>query len=411
VSSRKFSKTQTRLWRVEAGASPDQAASRPDRAEGRSDVVATEEPLEIRLRWGGAHTRTVAVTMRTPGADRELAAGFLFAEGVIAGAAQIARITPLIAGPGGAGLTAGPSYVPPPPGSHGSNGPKGSFRSDSSDSSAASGGADGAAELEAASACSNVLEVELAGEHAPELASLERHFFATSACGVCGKAGLETLRVRVSGEMPPGPLLAPALIASLPAKLRAAQGLFEATGGLHAAALFDSRGELLAVREDVGRHNALDKLVGWALLAGRIPLHGHVLLVSGRTSYEILQKSVVAGLPVVCAISAPSSLAVELALRFGVTLVGFLRGERCNVYSGIERIAVAPDEPAEWLLPAAAAEAAGTANAGGRAVQIPRDPLTSPAAAVPRQRRRERFPILPATAESAGAPPARRRPL
>ncbi len=406
MSSRKFSKTHTRLWRVEAGASLGQAASRPDRAEGRSDVVATEEPLEIRLRWGGEHTRTVAVTMRTPGADRELAVGFLFAEGVIAGAAQIARITPLIAGPGGAGLTAGPSYVPPPPGSHGPNG------SSRSNSSAGSGGADdGAGELEAASACSNVLEVELAGEHAPELASLERHFFATSACGVCGKAGLETLRVRVSGEMPPGPRLAPALIASLPAKLRAAQGLFEATGGLHAAALFDSQGELLAVREDVGRHNALDKLVGWALLAGRIPLHGHVLLVSGRTSYEILQKSVVAGLPVVCAISAPSSLAVELALRFGVTLVGFLRGERCNVYSGIERIAVAPDEPAEWLLPAANAEAIGTADAGGRGVQMPRDPLTSPGAAEPRQRRRERFPILPATAEGAGAPPARRRPL
>jgi FdhD protein len=368
VSSRKFSKTPTRLWRVEAGGSPDQVPARPDRAEARSDMVATEEPLEIRLRWGGTQTRTVAVTMRTPGADRELAAGFLFAEGVIAGAAEIARITPLMAGPGGAGLTAGPSYVPA------ADAPKASGVSDST----------AADELEAASACSNVLEVELEGEHAPELASLERHFFATSACGVCGKAGLETLRLRVSAEMPPGPCIAPALIASLPAKLRAAQGLFEATGGLHAAALFDSQGELLAVREDVGRHNALDKLVGWALLAGRLPLHDHVLLVSGRTSYEILQKSVVAGLPVVCAISAPSSLAVELAQRFGVTLVGFLRGERCNVYSGIERIGVTPAEPAEGSVLVAAE---------------------------PRQRRRERFAILPASGDRPGASPARRRPL
>jgi formate dehydrogenase accessory protein FdhD len=465
VSSRKFSKTQARLWRVEAGGSAEQATSRPARAEARADVVATEEPLEIRLRWGGTSTRTVAVTMRTPGADRELAAGFLFAEGVIASAAEIARITPLLAGPGGVGLTPGPSYVPAAfsfdptgsgkspakgatsakrgerPGSAGSLGASrasenaavakraGSARASRASESAATAGAletaSGAntaeigetaetAELEAASACSNVLEVELAGEHAPELASLERHFFATSACGVCGKAGLETLRLRVSAEMPPGPRLAPALIASLPAKLRAAQGLFDATGGLHAAALFDSQGELLAVREDVGRHNALDKLVGWALLAGRLPLHDHVLLVSGRTSYEILQKSVVAGLPVVCAISAPSSLAVELALRFGVTLIGFLRGERCNVYSGIERIAVVPAEPVEWLAAAGAgrierSDAGG--HAGGRGAPSLRDPMTSPPAE-PRQRRRERFPILPASAGgSPGAHPARRRPL
>jgi FdhD protein len=365
VSSRKFSKTRTHLWRVEAASAAERAAGRPDRAEGSADVVATEEPLEIRLRWGGTQTRTVAVTMRTPGADRELAAGFLFAEGVIGGAAQIARITPLMAGP--AGLTAVPSYAP---------------------GDLTSGGA--ASELEEASACSNVLEVELAGEQAPELASLERHFFATSACGVCGKAGLETLRVRVGAEMPPGPRVAPALLASLPAKLRAAQGLFEATGGLHAAALFDGRGELLAVREDVGRHNALDKLVGWALLAGRLPLHGHLLLVSGRTSYEILQKSVVAGLPVVCAISAPSSLAVELAQRFGVTLVGFLRGERCNVYSGIERIEVTPLAASEAGVGVAAATSAAARKAG----------------------RRERFAILPASGKGAAAADLpRRRPV
>jgi FdhD protein len=348
VSSRKFSKTPARLWRVEAG-----------QAEARSDLVATEEPLEIRLRWGGTETRTVAVTMRTPGADRELATGFLFAEGVIAAPAEIARITPLMAGP--TGLSAGPSYVP----------------ADLAAGAAPGEAADNATALEEASACSNVLEVELATDQAPELASLERHFFATSACGVCGKAGLETLRLRVDTELPPGPRLTPALIASLPAKLRAAQGLFEATGGLHAAALFDAQGELLAVREDVGRHNALDKLVGWALLAGRLPLHDHVLLVSGRTSYEILQKSVVAGLPVVCAISAPSSLAVELAQRFGVTLIGFLRGERCNVYSGVERVAARL--PVELPDQRSAVDAA---------------PPTGLAA-----RRRQRFTILPAATD------------
>jgi FdhD protein len=288
VSQGKLSKTPTHLWRVEGAA-----------IDGRPDVLATEEPLEIRLRWED-RTRTVALTMRTPGADAELAAGFLFAEGVVADRSQIARMTSV----------GGPQHLPMPPGE-----------------------------------CSNEIEVELAGCDEPDLASLERHFFSTSACGVCGKAGLETLRLRVTGELPPGPRVAPAVLCALPAKLRAAQGLFEATGGLHAAALFTSDGELLAVREDVGRHNALDKLVGWAMLGGMLPLHDHLLLVSGRTSYEILQKSAVAGLPVVCAVSAPSSLAVELAERFGITLIGFLRGNRFNVYSGLQRITGAPAVP------------------------------------------------------------------
>jgi FdhD protein len=272
-------KTDARVFRVG-----------PDGAEERPDLVATEEPLEIRLVQEGK-TRTVAVTMRTPGAmssDVELALGFLFAEGVIAHRGQVRRAAPC------AGPDAG---------------------------------------------CANILEVELApGVPEPELAGLDRHFFSTSACGVCGKAGLDTLQLRVTEQIPPGPSVSPEIVSSLPEKLRQAQGLFDATGGLHAAALFDAGGRLLAAREDVGRHNALDKLIGWAFQEDRLPLHDHIVMVSGRSSYEILQKSLVAGVPVVCAVSAPSSLAVELAERFGVTLIGFLRSDRFNVYSGVERI-------------------------------------------------------------------------
>ena len=270
-------KTGARVWQVGPGG-----------VEERPDQVATEEPLEIRLVQAG-RTRTVAVTMRTPGEDAELALGFLFAEGVIERREQVRRAAPC----------AGPE-----PG------------------------------------CANIIEVELAkGVPEPELAGLERHFFSTSACGVCGKAGLDALRLRVPGAMPPGPAVPAEVVAALPARLREAQGLFASTGGLHAAALFDAEGRLLAAREDVGRHNALDKLVGWAFGEGRLPLHEHVVMVSGRSSYEILQKCLAAGVPVVCAVSAPSSLAVELADRFGITLVGFLREDRFNVYSGVERIA------------------------------------------------------------------------
>jgi FdhD protein len=275
--------------------------------EESPDELATEEPLEIRLIQGGKR-RTVAVTMRTPGADAELALGFLFAEGVIRGRDDVRRVAPCI----DTGINTGESE-------------------------------------EAESGCANVMEVELAdGLAEPELAGLERHFFATSACGVCGKASLDALTVRLPGAITAGPEIPAAVITALPERLRAAQGMFATTGGLHAAALFDAAGELLAVREDVGRHNALDKLIGWALGEGRLPLAGHVVLVSGRSSYEILQKALMAGVPVVCAVSAPSSLAVELAERFGLTLVGFLRGDRFNVYSGVERVAGAP---ARKLLP------------------------------------------------------------
>lgn len=252
-----------------------------------TDHLAAEEPLEIRLVHAG-QLQTVAITMRTPGDDEELAAGFLYAEGVVRERAEISSILPR------------PAFEGAP---------------------------------------SNVVDVELApGVPQPELASLERHFFSTSACGVCGKATLEALAVKASRPVASGPPLAPETILSFPARLSSAQGIFAATGGLHAAALFNWNGELLSVREDVGRHNALDKLLGRALLDGKLPLSDHLVLVSGRSSYEILQKSVMAGVPVVCAVSAPSSLAVEMAERFGVTLVGFLRGDRFNVYAGRGRI-------------------------------------------------------------------------
>jgi FdhD protein len=255
------------------------------RASTRPDHLATEEPLEIRVVAGG-ESRAVAVTMRTPGADFELAVGFLFAEGVIAGRDGVRRIT----------------YCAEGDQRH------------------------------------NIVNVELAAGAVPDLRSLERHFFTTSACGVCGKATLDALELRGCAPRTGGPEVPIEVLYGLPDRLRQSQGLFDTTGGLHAAGLFDAGGDLLAVREDVGRHNALDKLVGWAVLDGRVPLAGSVLLVSGRSSYEILQKAIVAGLAMVCGISAPSSLAVDLAERFGVTLVGFLRARRCNVYAHPERV-------------------------------------------------------------------------
>jgi FdhD protein len=281
----KGSKTGARLWRVEAG-----------RFEARPDQLATEEPLEINLLSDGT-SRTVAVTMRTPGADPELALGFLYGEGILAGPERVVRVGPCQTRKG-----------------------------------------------KTAAECANIVEVELGEGPAPDWKKLERHFFTTSACGVCGKAGLENLAFRAPAALPEGPRITPELVATLPEELRRAQGLFDATGGLHAAALFDAAGRLLALREDVGRHNALDKLIGWAFLNDRLPLHDHLVMVSGRSSYEILQKCLVAGVPIVCSVSAPSSLAVDLARRFGVTLIGFLRGDRFNVYHGVERIVGAPVE-------------------------------------------------------------------
>jgi FdhD protein len=275
---RRGSKTRVRVRVVEDG----QARVRPD-------SLATEEPMEMRLVSGGAR-QTVAVTMRTPGADFELAAGFLYGEGIISSPDDIQKISYCV----DADVDAEQRY--------------------------------------------NIVNVELRGGRDYDPRSLERHFYTTSACGVCGKASLEQLELRGCPVIPPGPEVAPETIYSLPEKLREAQGLFEATGGLHAAALFDAEGELVALREDVGRHNATDKLVGWALLEGRLPLRDHIVMVSGRSSFEILQKCLAAGVPIVCAISAPSSLAVDVARRFDMTLVGFLRGNRFNVYAGFNRV-------------------------------------------------------------------------
>jgi FdhD protein len=279
MSVRPGGQTSARVWAIERG------DVRP-----RSDRLATEEPLEIRLRAGG-ELRTLAVTMRTPGADFELVAGFLNSEGVVSSPEEIRRM----------------SYC-----------------------------VDREVDEEQRW---NIVNVDLAASALPELPSLERHFLTSSACGVCGKATLDSLRAAGCRVLPPGPTISPQVVVGLSDALRNSQGLFSKTGGLHAAGLFDSAGTLLAVREDVGRHNALDKLVGWALGARRLPLSECVVMVSGRASYEIMQKALVAGAPIVCAVSAPSSLAVSLAQEFGMTLVGFLRGERFNVYAGRERIA------------------------------------------------------------------------
>ena len=257
-------------------------------ARVRPDQLATEEPMEIRVA-GGGERRIVAVTMRTPGADFELAAGFLFSEGVVAGREGIRSIRYCL----DRDVEPDQRY--------------------------------------------NVVTVEVAGPALPGLETMERHFVTSSACGVCGKASLEALQLR-AGPVAGGPQVRAGTLHRLPEELRRAQGVFSSTGGLHAAGLFTSEGELVAAREDVGRHNAVDKLLGWALLEGRLPLSEHVLVVSGRSSYEILQKAVTAGVPVVCSVSAPSSLAVEVARAFGVTLVGFLRHGRFNVYAGEARI-------------------------------------------------------------------------
>ena len=252
----------------------------------KTDTLVAEEPLEIRL--GG---RPLTITMRTPGDDFELAAGFLVGEGVVARAEEIRSIV-YCAGATDDGVN---TY--------------------------------------------NIVDVVLAdGVVLPDL-TLERNFYTTSSCGLCGKASLDAVRMVARWSVREDPLrLDPATIATLPDRLRAAQRVFERTGGLHAAGLFDASGELLCVREDVGRHNAVDKLVGWALQRDLLPLTGATLLVSGRASFELAQKAVMAGIPAMAAVSAPSSLAVELAAETGLTLIGFLRGTTMNVYAGAERL-------------------------------------------------------------------------
>ena len=258
------------------------------------DLLVTEEPLEIRVIVDGRVWMST-VTMRTPGADFELAAGFLHGEQLIREADDIQRL---------------------------------SYCVDRS--------------IEPAQRY-NIVNVVLRKGAEPELGPPQRSLTMTSACGVCGKASLDALRLRGVPTIPTGQRVAVATVRALPEALRTGQRLFASTGGLHAAGLFNMTGQLVTVREDIGRHNAVDKLLGWALLERMLPLHQHLLMVSGRTSYEILQKALVAGVPVVCAVSAPSSLAVALANEFGMTLVGFLRGERFNIYTGTERIELGPN--------------------------------------------------------------------
>lgn len=253
--------------------------------EYRADRVVGEEPLEIRAAGPGQDPVAVAVTMRTPGYEDELAAGFLRTEGLIAGA-EILRFE-----------RGDPVEMNQP---------------------------------------DDRITVRLARAFDASVVA-ERHFVATASCGICGKASLDEVAVR-SDAIPPGPVVTRSVVLALPDMLRAAQRAFDETGGLHAAALFTPTGELLALREDVGRHNALDKLVGSQVIAKTMPLNERILMVSGRVSFEIVQKAAVAGIPIVCAVSAPSDLAVESAERLGVTLVGFLRGDGFNVYAHDERI-------------------------------------------------------------------------
>jgi FdhD protein len=250
------------------------------------DTLAAEEPLEIRV-----NGRPLVVTMRTPGDDFDLAAGFLVSEGVVRRAEEVAGIRYC------AGATA-----------------------------------DGVNTY-------NVVDVVLAAGVAPPDPSLERNFYTTSSCGLCGKASLDAVRTVAAWSVRDDPIrLEPEVVSTLPDTLRTAQRVFDRTGGLHAAGLFSADGRLHCLREDIGRHNAVDKVVGWALRDGRLPLRDTVLMVSGRASFELVQKAVMAGIPVLAAVSAPSSLAADLAADAGLTLIGFLRGASMNVYAGAHRL-------------------------------------------------------------------------
>lgn len=281
--SRRPSLRPVEINRVDVGRKPQQ------------DVVATEEPLEIRLELDAADgsriERSISITMRTPGNDEELALGFLYSEGIVKDKADV-----LIARPCG----------PPAP-----NG------------------------------LINVVRVELAAGVGVELDRLERHFYTSSSCGVCGKASLDAVAVQGRFDIAANDFsVSRELLCRLPELLRSEQAVFTETGGLHASGLFDEQGNLLAAREDVGRHNALDKLIGNRLQAAALPLTSHAIVLSGRASFELMQKAMMAGCPIVAAVGAPSSLAVDLAQEFGMTLVGFLRPDSFNIYAHPERIQI-----------------------------------------------------------------------
>jgi FdhD protein len=264
-----------------------------DGLDETSDVVATEEPLEIRLEFDAAdgqrREQSISITMRTPGNDEELAVGFLYSEGIVRKADDVALARPC---------------GPPAP-----NG------------------------------LINVVRVELARGVAVDLNRLERHFYTSSSCGVCGKASLEAVAVQGRFDIAANVFaVARDVLGGLPEALRSDQAVFEQTGGLHASGLFDATGKIFAVREDVGRHNALDKLIGSRLSADALPLSSYGLVLSGRASFELMQKAMMAGCPVVAAVGAPSSLAVDLAREFGITLVGFLKRDRFNIYARPDRV-------------------------------------------------------------------------
>jgi FdhD protein len=273
----------------------------------RTDVLAIEEPLEIRLAWSAPQDKearelakpgngteridqTLSITMRTPGQDLELALGFLLSEGIVQSRDDVDSYK-----------HCGPAVRP-----------------------------DGT---------SNIVRVRIAPGRAIDVSRLERHFYTSSSCGVCGKTSLEAVRCAPHAPLPKDtPILHAATVHALPGALRCGQQVFERTGGLHAAGLFDAAGNLVAVHEDVGRHNALDKLVGARLLDGALPASSYVLMVSGRASFELVQKAVMAGIPIMAAVGAPSSLAVDLAREEGLTVLGFVRDGRFNIYTGPHRI-------------------------------------------------------------------------
>ena len=257
----------------------------------RPDTLTAEEPLEIRVGTPGHPHQPLAVTMRTPGDDLDLALGFLLTEGLIAEAGDVLT----------AQLCAGDNE----PNTY------------------------------------NVVDVTLAPHVPPPDVDPARNFYTTSSCGVCGKASIDAVRTRSRFDVAADQLSVAAKdLVAMPDRLRAGQQAFDRTGGLHAAGLFTAGGDLVCIREDVGRHNAVDKVVGWALRESRLPLSGHVLLVSGRASFELVQKAAMAGIPMLAAVSAPSTLAMDLAAESGLTLVGFLRGATLNVYAGANRVAV-----------------------------------------------------------------------
>ncbi|MEV4689285.1 formate dehydrogenase accessory sulfurtransferase FdhD [Microbacterium sp. LWH3-1.2] len=280
----------------------------------RADTLVVEEPLEMRVAG-----EPLTVTMRTPGNDIELAAGFLVSEGVMSAAADL-RSAIHCGGPG-------TGSVPPTPLLTIGVGPMPAV----------------VAPAASTENTYNVLDIALAPELAPLVTDIARNFYTTSSCGVCGTASIEAIEKRSRYDVgTDAAAVDAALLTRLPDELRAGQTVFDKTGGLHAAALFDAAsGELLVLREDVGRHNAVDKVIGWAVLEDLLPLGGTVLQVSGRASFELVQKAVMAGIPILSAVSAPSSLAVELAAASGLTLVGFVRGSSMNVYSRPDRVRVA----------------------------------------------------------------------